>query len=454
MNLENERLIIIGGTAAGAKAAAKARSLFPELKISLFTKDKYISYSGCGMPYYIKNDIEDYNSLIIRTPEDFEKKGINVFLSHEALDINPSTETVFIKNLLANKIVEYPYTRLIIATGATPVIPDIEGVELKNIHTLRTIHDAINIKHELKTAQNAVIIGGGYIGMELAEAFLDNKINTTIIESSKQLMNNFDEEISEQLLQYTKQFKKLKILLNSSVKQFLSENNSHVSAVELTDGRLINADLVVIAVGIRPDVELAKSAKLELGSTGAIKVNEYMQTSEKNIFAAGDCVEKVNMITQKNVYIPLGTSANKEGKTAAMNLFEHRMQFKGIIGAAITRFFKFNMAICGLSEKEALKNSINNYKKITITDKDISSYMPHSHKITLKLIASKSTNRILGAQLIGEGNITPRAYALSVAISNGMTVSDYAKTDFAYAPPFSRSIDITLTAAQILQEDV
>lgn len=453
MSYENEHLIIIGASAAGAKAAAKAKRDYPDINISMFTKEKYTSYSACGMPYYIKGEIKTLEELIVRTPDEFRKSGINVFTQHEILDINPSKKTVFAKNLQTKQILEYPYTKLLISTGAKSITPDIEGINYNNIFHIRTLQDTINIKNAMKKAKNAAIVGIGYIGLELAEAFSYQGLNTKIIEKDSHIMNHLDDDMSDLLLNYTKNIPNIETYLNAYIKRFISDKNGDVKKIELKNGHIIDVDMVVIAIGVEPESKIAQSINLKCGPTGAISVNEYMQTNIKDIFAAGDCCEKTHLVTQQPVFIPLGTTANKEGRIVAQNLFENRYPFKGVIGAAITKFYNFKAAIAGLGEKEAKKNNIN-YKSIVLSDIDMSGYMPESKKITMKLVAAKNSNRILGVQIVGEGNVTQRINALSTAISHRMTLDDYLKTDLPYAPPFATSIDITLSAAQMLKEKV
>ncbi len=453
MSYENEHLVIIGASAAGAKAAAKAKRDYPGLNISMFTKEKYTSYSACGMPYYLKGEIKTLEELLVRTPEEFRKSGINVFTHHEILDINPSKKTIFAKNLQTQKIFEYPYTKLLIATGAKSITPNIEGINYNNIFQIRTLQDTINIKNAMKKAKTAAIVGIGYVGLELAEAFTYQGLNTKIIEKDSHIMNHLDDDMSDLLLDYTEKIPNIQTYINAHIRRFIPDNSGNVKQIELKSGHIIDVDMVVIAIGVEPESKLANSINLELGPTGAIKVNEYMQTSIKDIFAAGDCTEKTHLVTQRPVFIPLGTTANKEGRIVAQNLFENKYPFKGVIGAAITKFYDFKAAIAGLGEEEAAKNNIN-YKSIVISDIDMSGYMPEAKKITMKLVSAKNSNRILGAQIVGEGNVTQRINAIATAISHGMTLDDYLKTDLPYAPPFSTSIDITLTAAQLLKEKV
>lgn len=435
----SEHLIIIGGVAAGTKAASKARRKSPDLKITLYTDEKYVSYSACGMPYYIQGVIPTEKKLLVRSPEDFKTgENIDINLLHKVTKILPESNKVVVKNLDSGEEFEDEYTNLLIATGSSSIILPLEGVDSAKIHKLKTIEDAIKLKEAAKTAKKAVIIGGGYIGVELAEALHSLNIKTTMIELSSQILNVFDPDLAYQVQRYMEE-KGVKILTNTKATGDLEE--------------IKEADIIVMAVGVKPNVELAKDAGITIGETGAIKVNKRMQTNIDNIYAAGDCAESINMITKKNVWIPLGSTANKHGRIAAMNITGEHAEFEGVLGSAVTKIFDYSASKSGLSEKEA-KDLGYECEIAIVPHRDRSGYMPNARDIIIKLIADKNTGRILGIQAIGEGDADKRVNVIAAALTGKMTVDEFMHTDLTYAPPFSPAIDPLLIAAQILQSKI
>lgn len=445
-----KHLIIIGGVAAGTKAAAKARRESPDLKITLYTESRYIAYSACGMPYYAEDLVKDPNKLIVRTPEYFkEKENVNINIKHRVTKILPEEHKVEVQNLETDEIFYDEYSKLLIATGARAFIPDIEGVKLQNIFVLKDIEDAVAIKNSLKKAKKAIIVGAGYIGMELLEVFEAYGINTTVIERSSQILNTFDADFASQIEKYLREEKNINIILNDGVKRFSGDEKGFVKQAETASGKIINSDMVILAIGVVPNSELAKEAGIESGETGAIKVNKLMQTGFPDIFAAGDCAEMINFITGKNIWVPLGSTANKTGRIAAINITGGHEEFKGILGSMVVKIFDYTAAKTGLSEKEA-KNAGYDYVSVTFTHKDKSAYMPDSKEITIKLIAEKQTGKLLGCQVIGKGDADKRVNVAAVALTAGMTAKEFMQTDLTYAPPYSSVIDPILTAAQLL----
>lgn len=447
-----EHLIIIGAAAAGTKAAAKARRENLNLKITLFTEEENISYSACGIPFYIGNEFDDYKKLIEYTPFEFEKEiNAKVFILHKVLEIFPKKNSIKVKNLVTEDIFEEKYTKLLIATGAKPVKPLFDGIETKNIFTVRNINDAIAIKKSAKKAKKAVIIGGGYIGIELFEAFLKLGLETKLIEKQNQIMAVLDFEMADNLKKMIEKESPNSIILSDSVKKFISNPKGELEKIELESKRLIEADLAIIALGVRPNVELAQNAGIKIGETGAIKVNKHMLTNINNIYAAGDCCEKNNMISQKPSWIPLGSTANKEARVAGLNLAGKNAEFEGVLGSAVTRFFDINISLTGLSEKAAIQQGYD-VSAVTIDSKDKAGYMKDSAMISIKIIADKKTGKLLGAQGIGYGDVDKRINIIAAALCAKMTTKDYINIDITYAPPFSRAIDITTTAAYKLDK--
>lgn len=453
----NKHFIIIGGIAAGTKAAAKARRENNNLQISLYIDENYISYSACGLPYFIEDLFSDPKKLIMRTKEQFkEKENIDIFLQHRVTKILPASNEIQVTNLEDNSELTIQYSHLLIATGASPFIPPISGIDAENVFTLRSVVDAVQIKEKLASSKNAVIIGAGYIGAEVLESFVANGINTTIIEMSDQIMPVLDKDMALLLENYIKEeisakyTSKIKILTGDAVNKIISNKKNEVIKIETVNGKSIKADIVLVCVGVRPNSSLAKDAEIEIGQTGAIKVTSGMQTNINNIYAAGDCAEQTNIITQKPVWIPLGSTANKQGRVAAINMVGGNANFKGVLGSAITKVFNYTVAITGLSEKQAKKDNIN-YEMVIVHSKDKAGYMPDSATITMKLLADKVTRRLIGAQILGKGDVDKRINVLATALTAEMTVQEFLDTDLAYAPPYSTAIDPILKAVQVLE---
>lgn len=445
------KIVIIGGVTAGAKAAAKARRLLPEAQIDLYTEDTHVSYSACGLPYYIQGNFDDYKKLIVRSPEEFGKSGINIHLQNRVLKIIPKNKKVVVKDLTTNtEFLDY-YDKLVIATGATPFVPNITNVHLKNIFTLRTLEDGVAIKEQLFKSSHVTIVGGGYIGIELLEACAKNKIHTTIIDSSPHLMPLLDDEIASLVTEYIRDTscEFVNIITNDSVLLFKGED--HVEEVITTNGENFKTDMVILCTGVRPRVNLAVDAGIELGETGAIKVNSRMQTNIEDIYACGDCIEETNLITNRPIWLPLGTNANKEGRCAAVNLAGYTEDFEGVLGSAVTRYLALTISITGLTEKEAKKYGFDPVSAI-ITKRDKAGYMPEVKNVTIKLVADRRTHKVLGGQAIGCGDADKRINTLSVGLLHGITVEELLGADITYAPPYSTAIDPLLSVARLLYE--
>ncbi len=446
-----KHLIIIGGVAAGTKAAAKARRESPSLKITLYTQSRHVSYSACGMPYFIGDIVQDEKKLIIRTPEYFkEKENIDIKIKHRVIEIFPEEHRVEVENIETGEKFFDEYSKLLIATGSSAFVPDIEGNNLQNVFILKDIENAVNIKNAIKNSKKAVIVGGGYIGLELLESFEPYNIDLTIIDRSQQILNTFDLDMSSYLQKYIQEEKNIKILTGESLTKIIGNKKGCVTGIETSSGKFIEADIIILALGIKPNIEIAKKAGIEIGKTGAIKVNQRMQTNFPDVFAAGDCVETTNMITEKQVWVPLGSTANKMGRTAAINITGGYDEFKGILGSMVVKIFDYTASKSGLSEKEA-KDLGYDYLIAILSSRDKSGYMPDAKEITIKMIAQKDSGRLLGVQIIGKGDADKRVNIVAAALAANMKVKDFCGIDLTYAPPYSASIDPILAAAQILE---
>lgn len=370
------KIVILGGVAAGAKAAAKARRLLPEAQIDLYTDDTHISYSACGLPYYIEGNFDDYEMLLVRSPEDFEKDNVHIHLKHRAVKILPDTKQVLVESLGKNKAFLVDYDKLIVAVGARPVIPQIRNVNLNNVFTVRKVEDGIAIRSKAENSRKAVIIGGGYIGIEMLEALVRQNVSVTLIEYAPTIMQNFDDDMSNLILEQLRETSsgRFEILTSEMATEF-SGDKEGVKLVRTGSGNEIEVDFVVICAGVKPNIEIAKDAGILLGETGAIKVNEKMETSIKDIYACGDCVEENLIITNTKIWLPLGANANKEGRIAAINACGGEEKFEGVLGSSVTRCLSLSMSMTGLTEKKAASLGLETVSvKVTKTDKV--GYMP------------------------------------------------------------------------------
>lgn len=442
-------IVIIGGVAAGAKVAAKARRLLPDAKIDIYTEDTHVSYSSCGLPYYIQGNFNDYRKLIVRTPEEFAQQNVDVHLLNRVIKIIPKTQKILVKDLTND--VEFPvaYDKLVIATGAKPYIPDIKNVNMPNVYKVRTLEDGIAIKEAMQNARHVTIVGGGYIGIEMLESFVKNNIQTTLIEASSHVLSMLDSDIAELIIEYINEESNdyAKLLTNDTVVSF--EGKDKVEEVITANGEHFATDMVIMCAGIRPTVDIAVEAGINLGKTGAIKVNSRMETNIENIYACGDCIEETNVITHRQVWLPLGTNANKEGRCAAVNLAGYTEDFEGVLGSTVTRYLNLTISTTGLTHKIAEEEGFDPVS-IVVTKRDKAGYMPEVRNVTIKLTADKRTHKLLGGQAIGCGDADKRINTLSVGLLNGITVEEFLGADITYAPPFSTTIDPLLSATRLL----
>ena len=409
-----------------------------------------MSYSACGLPYVISGVIDDGRKIVIRQPEDFAKEGIKVFTRHRVTYIDKARQQLTVKNLQNNADEVVDYDRLILATGAYPIVPNIEGISLEGVLTLRNISDLDRFKTLLTSMQpkTAVIIGAGYIGLELAESFHELTIKTTIVEKARRILPRFDTEMAKPVHDHLLE-NQVELILGDGLAKLHGENGQ-VTVVETESGKMIPADLVVIAIGVKPNVELAKAAGIELGKTGAIAVDSKMETRTPGIFAAGDCCETINRITGKPIWMPLGDIANLQGRVAGENVAGGNAYFPGVFGTAIFKIFKLTIAITGLSEQAAQEAG---FKPASIVMKgtDRARYYPGRQEYTLKLVADRQNGRLLGAQVVGSGNVDKMIDIAATALLGKLTCEDMENADLAYSPPFSPVLSTIIVAAGILK---
>ena len=453
------RVVVIGGVAAGPKAAAKVMRLRPDADVTVVEKGELLSYAGCGLPYYISGEVREQAELmstaigVVRDAEYFRScKGINVLNRTEAMRIDRRGGRVEVKDLNSGRTRWLEYDKLVLATGARPVVPPIPGKELRNVFVVHHVEDAEAIRTAIAETdvRNVVIVGGGLIGVETAEALSQCGVHVSIVEMLPQIFSMLDWEIARHVEKHLIE-KGASVLTDSKVLALESgqAGDTAVGGVK-TERQTLSADMVILAIGVRPNTELAATADLEIGATGAIQVDAHMQTSDPDIYAAGDCVESTNLVTGKPCFVPLGSTANKHGRVAAVNVCGGDDVFPGVLGSTVCKVFDYTVARTGAGEEEARAAGFDVVTCLNPAP-DKAHYYPLAKPLMLKLIADRKTRRLLGAQATGPGEASKRIDVAATAITAGLTVDQVAKLDLAYAPPFSPAMDNLIVAADILR---
>ena len=455
---QKKRILVIGGSAAGPKAAAKARRLDENAEIVIIQKAPDLSMASCGYPYYVGGFFDDRNMLlctptgVVRDPKFYlNAKGIVAKTQTEATKIDRKGKTVTVKDLRTGKEEVLPYDRLIITTGAVPKKPPIPGADLKGITTLQSMQDADYLRkvRDDKLIKKAVIIGGGLIGIETCEALELAGIEITVIEMLPQLLTFLDWELAK-LVENHVRSKKANVITENGIAEFLGENGT-LTGVKLQNGIELPCELAVVAIGVSPNAKLAKEAGLETGATGGLIVNEYMQTSDPDIYAAGDCVESVNLITGKKVHAPFGDLANLQGRVAGENAaIGNAATFPGTIQTGACKVFDINAGATGLSEKTAKAAGFTDIETVINASPDKPGFMEGLLLVT-KIVVDKKSGKILGAQCVGPGDVSKQLAIWAMAIKGGLTVEEMVNADLPYAPPFSLAIDHSIATAHIVQ---
>ena len=446
-----KRLVVIGGTAAGLSAATKAKRSQPDLDISVYEKTGYVSYGSCGLPYFIGGKIEKPEDLIALTVEQLQdKRNISTFIHHEVTKINRAEKTVEVINLTDGKSFVQPYDYLVIATGARPIIPPLLP-DAKGIHTLRSVEDGIAIKSAIQNgAKRAIIVGAGFIGLESAEALTEAGVRVTLIEALPRLLPVLQEEYANILLK-TLQSNGVEVYLNTTAEEILTEKG-HVAGIKTSDGTIVDADFILLSIGSAPNTALAENCGLELGLKKGIAVNQQLQTSDPSIWACGDCVQMFHLLTEEPCYVPLGTTANKQGRIAGENITEGSGAFKGVLSSQVTKVFDQYVASTGLTVEQAKKAGFDALS-VSIIKGDKASYYPGSIDSRITLVFNRRDGRLLGAQGIGGFSIAGRINVLIAAISTGMTVEELNDLDLVYSPSVSPVYDpLLIAAAQALKQ--
>ncbi|HNR30442.1 MAG TPA: FAD-dependent oxidoreductase [Candidatus Hydrogenedentes bacterium] len=449
----SRRVVVIGGVAAGTKAASRVARLDPAAQVMVIEKGAHFSYAGCGLPYYVMDLVRDQKDLlstpagVVRDAAFFAKvKNVNVRSRTEALEIDRDRRRVRVRDLAGGEETWVEYDALVIATGARPVVPPIPGIDLANVTPVHTVPEAERIKALVASGggRNAVIIGGGLIGVEMAEALAARGCRVTMIEMLPQVLNILDWDMAK-LVEQHMIAKGVRVLTGVRVTALRGEDQ--VSAVA-TDAGELPADLVIVAVGVRPNADLARKAGLAVGDLGGITVDARMRTSDPNIYAAGDCVENTHLITGGPCFVPLGSTANKQGRVAANALCGVEDAFPGVLGSAVCKVFDFCVARTGLTESQA-KADGRDVVSVIAPGPDRPHYMPSAKSLLLKLVVDRCTRKLIGAQAVGPGAGDKRIDVAAMAITADMTVDQLAKADLCYAPPFSPAMDNIITAADV-----
>ena len=434
------KVVIVGGVAGGATAAARIRRLNEKAEIIVFERSGYISYANCGLPYYIGNVITEQEELTLQTPESFFSRfRINMKVHHEVISIHPEQKTISVRNLENGEEFEEFYDKLILSPGAKPAQPRLPGIGIEKLFTLRTVEDTLRIKEYINQnhPKSAVLAGGGFIGLELAENLTELGMDVTIVQRPKQLMNPFDADMASFIHNEMRKHK-VTLALGYTVEGF-EEKDGGVDVL-LKDEKPLHADMVVLAIGVVPDTHLAKKAGLELGLKDSIVVNDRMETSVPDIYAAGDAVQVKHYVTGQNALISLAGPANKQGRIIADNICGGDSRYPGSQGSSVIKVFDLTAAVTGINEKNARKYGLN-IDTVILSPLNHAGYYPGGKVMTMKVVFEKETYRLLGAQIVGYEGVDKRIDVLSTAIHAGLSATQLKDLDLAYAPPYSSAKD-------------
>lgn len=441
------KVIIIGGVAAGMSAAAKLKRSNKEAQITVYEKSKHVSFGACGLPYFVGNFFEDSQKMIARTVEQFNASGITVNIEHEVLNVDPTNKTVTVKNLLTQETFTDTYDKLMIATGASAIIPPIKNVDLAHVYTLKSMEDGEVLKHAMQdeSLKRVAIVGAGFIGLEVVEAAKQYGKEVHVFQlNDRVLVDTFDKEITD-LLEEELRAHDVHLHLSQTVTELVGDQA--VTQIKTKD-EAFDVDVVVITAGVRPNTHFLKETGIEMLRNGALVIDNEGRTSIEDIYAAGDCATINHILKPEPTYIPLATVANKMGRIIGENLAGAHQTFNGSLASACLKVMDLEAGRTGLSEQEAINLGIN-YKKVFITDMNQTSYYPGQSKINVKLIYNADTKVILGGQIVGRKDAVQRVNVLATAIFAGLTTDQLAMLDLCYAPPFARTWDVLNIAGSV-----
>lgn len=448
-----KKILIVGGVAGGASFATRARRLMEDADITLFERGPHVSFANCGLPYHIGKVIKEEKSLLVATPQLFENRfNINAKTEHDILRIHPEKNSIEVKNLRSGEIFEETYDHLVLSPGASPLRPSLPGIDLENIFTLRNIPDMEKIKEWIEThnAKSVVVIGAGFIGLEMAENLSHLKMEVSIVEKLPQIIPPMDAEMAF-LAQEHLQENRVKLFLNDGIKGFSSEGKRVLTETE--NGQKISSDLVILSIGVRPETKLAQEAGLAIGARGGIQVNDRLQTSIPNIWAVGDAIEVKETLTGESLLLPLAGPANRQGRMVAENIAGSLNKFRGVQGTAILEVFGLQVAFTGLSEKRLKFLKKEDYQSIYLYPNHHVAYYPGAETISLKVIYEKSSGKLLGAQAVGKAGIDKRIDVLASFIQKAGTIDDLKEAELCYAPQFGAAKDPVNLAGMIAGND-
>jgi NADPH-dependent 2,4-dienoyl-CoA reductase/sulfur reductase-like enzyme len=445
-----DRLVVIGGDAAGMSAASQARRRRPvdELEIVAFERGDYTSYAACGLPYYVADVVDAIDTLIARTPEQFrDAYDIDVQMRHEVVAIDTRGRRLTVRNLADGTERDEPFDQLVVATGAVPRRPDLPNADAEGIFGIQTVGDGVALRDHIvdHPHDHAVVIGGGYIGLEMAEAMAHRGMAVTIVDGNEQIARTLDADMGAMLADVLRGLG-IEVRTSTRVEAFEVDAANHVSAV-VAGGQALATDLVVLGLGVRPNSALAAEAGITTGTTGGISTDRRMATSVEGIFAAGDCVETFHRVARRPVNVALGTHANKQGRVVGINTTGGYATFPGVIGTAVSKVCELEVGRTGLTEHAARRDGFE-VVSATIESTTRAGYYPGSKPITVKIVAERGSGRLIGAQIIGREGAAKRVDVMAAAIWNEMTADEYISLDLGYAPPFSPVWDPTLIAAR------
>jgi len=438
------RLAVIGGDAGGMSAATQARRLDPSLEIVAFERTEWTSYSACGIPYVVGGEIGAVDELIVRSPQEHrDQSHIDVRVRHEVMSIDLPSGRLEVRDHVRGRTIQVPFDMLLLGMGARPMRPDLPGIDLPIVHGVQTLHDATQLLQyaERSRCSDVVVVGGGYIGLELAEAFVQREARVTVVESQPHVMSTLDGDMAAPVEEAMRKLG-IELRLNSEVLSFEED------AVVTRDGR-IAADLVVVGIGVEPNSELARDAGIELGVRRSVRVDRRQQTSAPNVWAAGDCVESYHLVSRRPVHVALGTVANRQGRVAGINMGGGYAAFAGIVGTAVTRICATEVSRTGLNEREA-RDAAFEFVTATVDSTTTASYFADAPTITVKLLAERRSGRIIGAQIVGGRGAGKRIDVAAAAITAGMDAGQLVDLDFGYAPPVSPLWDPIASAARAI----
>lgn len=458
---ESKKIVIIGGVAGGMSAAARARRLSEDSRIIVVERGAHVSYANCGLPYFVGGEIESKNKLLVVTPADLKSKlDIEVRVHSEVIDIDTASTTVTIKDSQNNIVYGETYDELILAVGASPIKPRLQGIDLPGLFTVRSVEDAESINKWIEDYKptTAVVAGGGFIGLEMAEQLVQKGLKVTLVDGKNQVLAPIDREMAS-LVHSELEANGIQLVLGATVEGFLGPDSIKNPAppkscfVKAANHEPIPADLVILGLGVRPETGLARKAGIDIGERGGIKVNDKLQTSVKHVWAVGDAIEVLNPVNEKMSLIALGGPANRQGRLVADNIFGANKSYKGTLGTAILRVFGLTAASVGLNET-ALKDSQIPYQMVYVHPNDHASYFPGAERLDMKILFHKETAELLGAQIVGAQGVDKRIDVIATAMKAGLSVDELADLELAYAPPYGSAKDpinlLAMSAANVL----